>query len=159
MGPKARSSSSSSATGFWRTHAQGKPSCGVSVLRQPRVQNRLSPSGLDPFREAFREFSRRQTLRTNMRKTEVRKMMKTQGSTMEFTERKRRALRSAFSLKSAAKAPMYTRICQKSQETGKNEERSHWSWEQRGSCTDINRSLNPSISLSIESACVLGSRL
>lgn len=100
--------------------AQEKLSCGVSVLCQPREQNWLSPPGLDPFRLAFREFSLRQTLRTNMRKTEVRKMMKTQGSTMEFTERNRRALRSAFSLKSAANAPMYARICEKNEEKGKN---------------------------------------
>lgn len=50
-------------------------------------------------------------------------MMKTQGSTMEFTERNRRALRSASSLKSAAKAPMYARICQKNEEIGKIEGR------------------------------------
>lgn len=33
-------------------------------------------------------------------------MMNTQGSTMEFTDMNRRAVRSAFSLKSGAKAPM-----------------------------------------------------
>lgn len=82
----------------------------MSVLRQPREQNWPSSPAPGPFRDAFREFSLLQTLRMNMRKTEVRKMMKTQGSTMEFTERNRRALRSAFSLKSAAKAPMYARM-------------------------------------------------
>lgn len=111
-GPKARSSSSPAPAGPRR--AQGKTSCGASVLRQPRGQKRASPSGPGPLRVvALREPRRRQSLRTNMRKTEVRKMMKTQGSTMELTERKRRALRSAFSLKSAANAPMYARICPK----------------------------------------------
>lgn len=43
---------------------------------------------------------------SKLRNMDVRKMMKTQGSTMELTEKKRRAVRSAASFASGAKAPM-----------------------------------------------------
>lgn len=86
--------------------AQGKTSCGVPGPRHPWGQNCPSPPGPVLFSVARREPRRRHRRRTKRRKTEVRKMMKTHGSTMELTERKRRALRSASSLKSAANAPM-----------------------------------------------------